>query len=416
MPYNELLATLIPIATALGCGLLIGIERERRKRDSDVGAFAGLRTFAITALLGALVQRLEMPWLVVCGGLLIVALVTIAYARSATRDVGTTTEIALFVTYVIGVTAAINPSLAATVTVVVAILLLTRTPLHRFATETLTQVEMRDGMLLLSVALIVLPLLPDQEFKSFAAINPHRIGLVVVMLLSIQTAAHVSLRIFGQKLGVALSGFLSGFVSSTATFAAMAMRAKEFPESTTASACSALLSQVASMLQLIALVAVLNPSILIQASLSIGLGAVVLTLTSFVMLRGIGTGTESEVQRRRMFNPIATLAFVALLTLFTVIIGWIDSQLGPSAAKLTAMFASLVDLHAASAAVLSAASNRTIPASELIVTLLLVLTVNIASKAAISFSGGRSFFVRIDAALLIAILATWVPLFTLWHP
>ena len=42
-----------PWAVALGIGLLIGAERERRKGEGRDRDAAGIRTFAITALLGA---------------------------------------------------------------------------------------------------------------------------------------------------------------------------------------------------------------------------------------------------------------------------------------------------------------------------------------------------------------------------
>ena len=42
------------ILVALGAGLLIGVERERRMKADKVAAAAGVRTFAITALFGVL--------------------------------------------------------------------------------------------------------------------------------------------------------------------------------------------------------------------------------------------------------------------------------------------------------------------------------------------------------------------------
>ena len=41
------------IAAALGYGLLIGLERERSQQRENQNSFAGLRSFAIFALLGA---------------------------------------------------------------------------------------------------------------------------------------------------------------------------------------------------------------------------------------------------------------------------------------------------------------------------------------------------------------------------
>ncbi len=45
---------LLNLAVALGIGLLIGAERERRKGTGPSRSPAGLRTFAVTALAGAI--------------------------------------------------------------------------------------------------------------------------------------------------------------------------------------------------------------------------------------------------------------------------------------------------------------------------------------------------------------------------
>jgi hypothetical protein len=102
----------VGIAVALGCGLLIGVERERRKSSSEHRATAGLRTFTIAALAGALAQGLGQTWLVVLGGLLVLLLIVIGYWRENSSDPGITTELALFVTYVLGITAVEHPRVA----------------------------------------------------------------------------------------------------------------------------------------------------------------------------------------------------------------------------------------------------------------------------------------------------------------
>lgn len=53
--------TLLGFAAALGAGLLIGIERERRNGTGPKRALAGVRTFALAALAGAGAQALEQP-------------------------------------------------------------------------------------------------------------------------------------------------------------------------------------------------------------------------------------------------------------------------------------------------------------------------------------------------------------------
>jgi hypothetical protein len=114
--------TAVGLAVALGCGLLIGVERERRKGQGPMREAAGVRSFAVAACSGAIAEWLAVPGLVAGGALLVAALVAIAYARSqrgkpsADADPGLTTELALFATYLIGVLAVQSPGLGAACT------------------------------------------------------------------------------------------------------------------------------------------------------------------------------------------------------------------------------------------------------------------------------------------------------------
>ncbi len=94
-------STLLGFAAALGGGLLIGIERERRKGKGPGRELAGVRTFALAALAGAGAKALDQPLLITAGAVLVGALATVAYWRNRTKDPGVTTELALLVTYLL---------------------------------------------------------------------------------------------------------------------------------------------------------------------------------------------------------------------------------------------------------------------------------------------------------------------------
>ena len=81
--------------------MLIGLERERRKGDGPDRRAAGIRSFALVAVSGALVQLLSEPGLVAVGGLLVASLAAISHFKSRSADPGLTTELALFFTYLV---------------------------------------------------------------------------------------------------------------------------------------------------------------------------------------------------------------------------------------------------------------------------------------------------------------------------
>src|SRR4249919_2942762 len=170
---------------ALGIGLLLGIERERRKGEGASRSPAGLRTFAISALLGAIAIHTggEIAFSVVIAG--IIGLTAVAYYRNPSEDPGLTSEIALVVTVGLGGLAMREPALAAALAVTVAILLAARAPMHHFVREVLSQSELRSILIFAAATLVVWPVIPDRYIGPFSAINPRALWQVVILILAI---------------------------------------------------------------------------------------------------------------------------------------------------------------------------------------------------------------------------------------
>ena len=193
---------LVGLLLALG----IGLKRERRKGDGPDRRPAGIRSFALVAVGGALTELLSEPGLVAVGGLLVASLAAVSHFKSRSLDPGLTTELALFVTYLVGVLVASQPVLGTACGVALALLLNTRTRLHRFATDVLTEQELHDGLLLCAAALIVLPLVPDRSVAWLGEINPRPLAAIAVLILALQAVSHVAVRWLGPRVGLMAAG------------------------------------------------------------------------------------------------------------------------------------------------------------------------------------------------------------------
>lgn len=99
-------------AAALGIGLWVGLERERRKGQGKDRSFAGLRTFTITSLLGYVSMLLGGELLLAITLLGVTVLAAIAYFKARSQDPGLTTEIALLLVLVLGGLCSLDPALA----------------------------------------------------------------------------------------------------------------------------------------------------------------------------------------------------------------------------------------------------------------------------------------------------------------
>ena len=229
IPVSVLNQSSIRLAVAIGIGLLIGSERERRKGSGAKRGAAGVRTFALAAFAGALSSYLQSEILLVtvaAGSLLLSAL---AYKRTAVTDPGLTTEFAVLVTVLLGALTMRDPLLAASLGVITTILLASRNFLHSTLKNLLSEQEAHDALVFLATALVILPLAPDHEIGPFGAFNPRKILGLVVLVMAMSSASYIALRAFGSRLGLALAGFVSGFISATATIGAMGQRAKRDP-------------------------------------------------------------------------------------------------------------------------------------------------------------------------------------------
>lgn len=198
------LDTLRGLAVAVGIGLLVGVERERRRAEDGHGV-AGVRTFALIALAGALAERVGGIGIALAGGFVALAALA-AYRSSRDADPGLTTEVAMLVVFLLGVLAMRELALAAGLGVGVALLLAAKSRVHRFVQRVLTDQELHDALLLAAAAAIVLPLLPDRSLDPWQVLNLRKLWLLAVLVMAINAAGHVALRAFGPRAGLLLAG------------------------------------------------------------------------------------------------------------------------------------------------------------------------------------------------------------------
>ncbi len=410
-------STALGLAAALGAGLLIGLERERRKRRRRGAAqvqAAGIRSFALVALAGGLAQVLAavlgQPLLVLLGAALVAGLAVVAYARSlhlpatagAELDPGLTTELALFVTYLVGVLAVQAPALGAGAAVVVATLLAARERLHRFATQALSEAELHDALILAALALVLLPLapaLPLPALQPWVPVAPRTLLLTVVLILTLQAAGHVAGRVFGSRAGLTLAGLCSGFVSSTATIVAMGARVRAAAGTPAAQAATAgaLASTVATWLQVLLLVAALAPEAL-SALLPVALaGAGVAGATALLAWRRVALadppdGPSARVAERGPLRVRDALVMAALLTAVASGVATAQQHFGTRGVLGGAALAALADAHAPVAALAALqAAGKLSPATLVLGAWIAVLANALTRSLAAFTAGGRPY-------------------------
>ncbi|MGQ0511360.1 MAG: MgtC/SapB family protein [Betaproteobacteria bacterium] len=396
------------LLVALGGGLLIGIERERRKGATAHRALAGVRTFTLASVCGALAQGLGQPWLVVAGAMLVLALVAIGYWRDRSRDPGVTTEIALFVTYLLGVAAISQPALAAAGAVVVAALLAARNRLHRFATEVLTAGEMRDALILAGAALVLLPLLPDRPQAWLGGLDPQRVWALAVLIMALQGAGYIAQRWMGAHRGLALASLASGFASSTAVIGALGLKLRGGHGNLEASVAAALYSSMATFIQSAILAAAVHWPALAFLGPSLVAGLAATALAGSVFFLRTHDGGKLASREGRAFSPWQAIGFALALAVLGALAGFVNERYGSGAVQAGAALAGFGDAHAAGASALALVADGRLDTAAAVMACLLAISTNTASKIAVAFAtGGARYGLRVGAGLLLALAAMW---------
>ncbi len=280
----------IRLGAALGLGLLLGLERER-KRDAEL-MFGGVRTFALIALLGALgafmERELDQNWLLVAAFIAVSALVIMSYATTAARgELGITSEISALLAFMVGALCGWDKVAVASVATVVSLLLLT---LKDFLHGLARRVELADVEATLQfavISVIILPLLPNETFgpPPLDVINPYKIWLMVVLIAGLNFLGYVLVKVLGGEHGFVVTGILGGLVSSTAVTLSFSQRSRREPEMASAFVLAIVVAWTIMFVRVVVVVGLVNRFLARDLALALGCMAAAGLLVSLVLWR-----------------------------------------------------------------------------------------------------------------------------------
>jgi len=406
----DLPSVLLNLAAALGIGLLIGAERERRKGGGPARSPAGIRTFTIASLAGAASVMAGGAGLLAVTVTGVAALTAIAYLRSRSDDPGLTTEIALIVTALLGGLAMQQPVLAAGMAVGVAALLAARIPLHHFVRSVLTEREVNDAMIFAGATLVVLPLLPDQALGPYGALNPRSIWIVVILVMAISAAGYILVRVLGARFGLPIAGLASGFISSTATIGAMGARVRKSPDVISAAVAGAALSTVATIVQMGLVLAATSTATLRALSMPlIFAGIAAIAYGAGFTVRALRERDVPEPQPGQAFSLPVALVFALTLSAILLASAVLREWFGETGVIVAAAAAGFVDTHSAAIAIASLVASGKMSAVDAVFPILAGLSTNTISKIIFAWSGGgRSFALRLIPGLILVAGAAWM--------
>ncbi len=384
MPDHQL-AALFPLLTSLALGLLIGLERER-----SPAAKAGLRTFSLVALagtLGALLsEKTGAPW-VLGGGLIIMGGMMVAsyFKDNEAGDPGTTTIAAVVVCYALGAMVWYGMEQLAVTLAILTTALLYFKPELRGVSRSLTRLDLVSILQFAVLSFVILPILPNQDYGPYHALNPYQIWWMVVLISGLSLAGYAALRIAGQRHGSLLTGLFGGIASSTATTLAFSRHSRDNPQLTGMAALIILLANWVVLVRLSIVVALLAPALLRPMLTLLGGGALAGLVVLYLFWRRLVD--KSDTPTLEMKNPTeirAALSFGLLYAGVLFAAAWLSDLVGSQGVYAVALVSGLTDVDAITLSSLRLFGLGNLQAGQVATTVMLALLANIAFKSGLA--------------------------------
>ena len=406
----------LTLGVALVAGLVIGFEREQsasaRLKD-EAFLFGGVRTHSLFALLGAvstLVSRQLGVGVFLAGFGALLVLLALGYRHDLERGSGgTTSEAAVLLTYVLGAlattTGVIEPLSRRMLLVlgiaVVSTVLLSVKPVLRGFVQQVSRADIFATLKFLLVAVVVLPLLPDEAMGPLQVLNPRRIGFMVVLIAGLSFVGYVAIRWLGPNRGLGVTGIVGGLASSTAVTLAMSRHARREPTLQGSSALAIVLASTIMFGRVLVVVAVASPmlvGLLAVPTAAMAAAGVVVSLLFYLRSRKV-RGQAGEVELSNPFELRSALFFALLFAAVLLGTKALTVYAGSGSTYVAAVIAGSTDVDAITLSMANLAGSGL--SREVAVTgILLAMIANTAAKAGISAAvGGWSFGKRVLLSL-----------------
>ncbi len=390
---------------ALLIGALLGTEREFVQQKKDSPDFAGIRTFSLIALLGAVTAFMIpdfgiFPAALALGGL--VLLIAVSYFSTLTqtnKGAGITTEVAVMLTFLLGaLVMGEQGTVAIALGVVTALLLSMKGRLHHVIRQ-MSAEDLRVVLQFALVAAVILPLLPNRAIDPWGLLNPFKIWLVVVLVSGIGFIGYILMKTLGASRGINLTGLLGGLVSSTATTISFSSASRETPIISSHYAQAIILSSSIMFPRMLLLALVIYPPLLY--AVGVPLGAMLATGMIIVFLlqrRRITDGQDSEEQALKLAHPLklsTAIKFGLFFTVILLIIEFAQGAFGEVGVYITSALAGLTDVDAITLSVTQLVKNDQLKLRVAGTAVLIAAIMNTIVKGFIAYSSGSPELRRI---------------------
>lgn len=345
---------LIGLASSIGIGFLIGMERQFSKEAVEhQEQFAGIRTFTMVSMFGfisALLSTLVGEWVFGLTLACVFAFVVVSYVQLSKMpgNRGGTSEFALLITFTLGALVFYKMILFALIIMVVMLVLLAFKPsLHLFV-EKLQRQELLAIILFVVMSALVIPFLPNDNFGPYKLWNLKEIWQMVLLVSGTSLVGYMIAKFMGQR-GTVLAGLIGGFVSSTSISLAFSRKSKEVKSKSSSFfyAVGIILACTIMFPRILFEVYIVNANLASQLHIPIiiitcaGFGTAILIYKS-----ENGNHTNNEIALKNPLDLLTALKFALLFAAIQWLVKYASIQFGDNGFYLAGAVSGITDVDA----------------------------------------------------------------------
>jgi uncharacterized membrane protein (DUF4010 family) len=397
------------IALVLALAFFVGLEREEDQQRQAKYAFGGVRVFPLVGLVSYALALISAPeqvaWTIgfaVVGGFML-----LSYYHRLKSDPHThlTSEISALAVYAIGGLVQHEYYWIATTIGVLSVLLLELKKGLEGLTKHVASIEIITVAKFLLVSVVILPVVPDQEFTRYH-LDPFKIWLMVVAVSGISFASYVIQRVLKSRGGVVTSAILGGAYSSTVATIVLARQARHV-ERPNLYAGAILTAASVMYARLVLLLALFNPALALELAPVFGTLAVIGALAGWGASRSGSAGAASAPQLHETKNPLALGAaflFALVFVVISVLTSVAKTHLGQPGLYALAAIMGVADVDPFTLAV-AQGTQITAPLHVAACAMLIAPASNNVAKAVYAYSLADRVTGRRSMAMLLAFAA-----------
>ncbi|MEO8242208.1 MAG: MgtC/SapB family protein [bacterium] len=381
---------LLRLGVSLAIGLLTGIERgwSLRGNGSDPRV-SGIRSYSLAGLAGGVAGILGQSL-----GVALTAAVFLGFAAvfavfewresAASADLSVTSTLAGLLTFLLGTMAAVGDMQVAVAAAIVATALLAlREALHAWVNG-LTAVEIRDGLILLAMAFLLLPLLPSRPVDPWGLLNLRQIWILATMMAGVSFLGYAAVRGLGPRWGILITAAAGGLASSTATTLSLARMAHKDAPARWLTA-GMLIASVVMLLRVIVIATVLQPALLPVLTPPLAAAALIYAGFALWFSRAHSQTTMPTLGIRSPLDLFGALRMALLIAVVLLVSGLVQRQFGSAGLYVVSAISGIADVDA----ITVSAAQATVTLQVSATAILIAVAVNSCSKAVLAIWVGR---------------------------